>query len=76
MVKLIGVLIGVALIAAGLYLGLYVMLIGGIIDIINQFKAPTVDAMVVAFAIAKIVLCKFVCGLFAALGIGVMGASI
>ncbi len=55
--KLIGFLIMIIGITFGLgmlYLGIRVMFIGGIIDIINQVKAVTTDAVVVAFAIAKI----------------------
>lgn len=38
-----------------LYIGIRVMLIGGIIDIINQVKASSTDATIVAMAIAKII---------------------
>jgi len=45
-----------AAIAAGCaYLGVWVMLVGGIVEVINQFKSPTTDAAAVALAVAKII---------------------
>lgn len=59
--KVFGILIilaGIALIALGVYTGIVGMLIGGIVDIINQIKAPTTDALAIAVAIVKIVFCE------------------
>lgn len=51
--RCIGFLSGVAIICLGLYAGLWLMLIGGIIDIINQIKADEVNALVLAVGIVK-----------------------
>jgi hypothetical protein len=40
------------------YLALWVMLVGGIVDIIDQIKAPTTDSQVVAIGIVKIIFCE------------------
>lgn len=52
---LFGLLLVVGGLMLGVYLGLYVCFIGGIVDIINEVKAPMTDAGNVAWAIAKIV---------------------
>jgi hypothetical protein len=49
-------------IALGIYVGLWVCFIGGIVDIINQVKATDTDALTVAWGIAKIVLAGFAGG--------------
>lgn len=41
--------------AAGLYLGLWWAFIGGIVQIIEQVRAPELSAMAVAIGVAKIV---------------------
>jgi hypothetical protein len=51
-------LFGFALIALGAYTGIWIMLIGGIVDIIEQIKLPAVDSMVIAIAVAKIIFCQ------------------
>lgn len=56
MLQLLGFLMVLGGIALGTYVGLYVCFIGGIIDIIQQIKAPVLDAGIVAWGIAKIVL--------------------
>jgi hypothetical protein len=48
-------LLGLGLLVGGVYLGIWEMLVGGIIDIINQVKAPSTDAGTVAWAIVKII---------------------
>lgn len=56
MKQLIGVAMVIGSVFFGLYVGLYVCFIGGIVDIINQIKSPNaVEAMSVAWGIAKIV---------------------
>jgi hypothetical protein len=51
-------LVGVGLIALGAYLGLWLMLIGGIVDIVNQCKAPSTDGVVIGLAVVKIIFCE------------------
>ena len=51
---ILGVLLVLAGIALGLYVGVYLMLIGGIVGIIEQIKAPEIDAMTLALNIVKI----------------------
>ncbi len=57
---LIVILVGVAVLLAGLYLGIWVMFIGGIVDIVNQCKSEVTDGLVIGKAIAKIVFCGLV----------------
>ena len=41
-------------IGLGLYVGVWLCFIGGIIDIIEQIKAPEIESMVIAFGVVKI----------------------
>ena len=43
----------------GLYIGIWVCFIGGIIDIIEQIRATNLEAMSVAWGVAKIVFAGF-----------------
>lgn len=56
MKQIIGVLITLCGATAGLYIGGYLMFIGGIIDIIEQIKADEIDAAILAFGIGKFML--------------------
>jgi hypothetical protein len=58
MKTLLGVLFIIAGIVGAVYLGVWVMFIGGIVDIIEQVKAPEVSAWAVAGGIAKIIFCE------------------
>ena len=60
MKALFGILLVLAGIALGLYVGVYIMFIGGIVDVINQIKAPEISAMAVAWGVAKVVLASFI----------------
>ncbi|MDY6910758.1 MAG: hypothetical protein SVM79_00125 [Chloroflexota bacterium] len=55
--------IGLAFIVFGVVLGFYVGLrvcfIGGIVDVIQQIRAEELQALVVAWGIAKVVLASF-----------------
>jgi len=53
--RLLGLLLVVAGIAAGLYVGVYLCLVGGIVDIVEQFKAPEMEGMAIAWGVVKIV---------------------
>ena len=54
MQQIIGLLLIVVGIVAGLYFGLWWAFIGGIIQIIEQIRAEHLEAAVVAIAIAKV----------------------
>jgi uncharacterized membrane protein len=60
MKTLIGIVLIIAGIALGLYLGVWVMFIGGIVDIIDQIKSPELSAMAVAWGVVKIVFAGFI----------------
>lgn len=60
MKTLFAMLLLLAGIALGLYVGVYLMFIGGIVDIINQIKAPEISAMAVAWGVIKIVMASSV----------------
>lgn len=55
MKQLLGVLLIVAGVALGLYVGLWVCFIGGIVDVVDAVKATPVEAMNLAWGIVKIV---------------------
>lgn len=57
---LIGILIIIASIAFGLYVGLWVFFIGGIVEVVEAFKATPVEAMGVALGLLKVVLASTV----------------
>ena len=59
MKQAVGMLMILAGIALGLYVGLWLCLIGGIVQIINAVKAPEVNALDVAFGICRIILTSF-----------------
>ncbi len=69
MTKILGVfilLLGLALMAFGVWFGMWYCLVGGIADIINQVKAEETNATVIAFAIVKIIFFEapIVCGIW------------
>ena len=49
-------ILGCACICAGVYVGIWHWLVGGIIALIEQAQADKVDAAVVAWAIVKVIL--------------------
>lgn len=65
--------LGLAVIAGGVYVGIWEMLVGGIVQVIDQCKAPTTDAGTVAWAIVKIVFCEVPIVIGFWLGIILMG---
>lgn len=52
------ILVGICLIPYGIYYAIVYMLVGGIVDIINQIKAETTSAPIVAWGIAKVLLAQ------------------
>ena len=60
MKAIIGLILIIAGIVLGLYVGIWVCFIGGIVQVIDQIRAPELTATIVAWGIAKI----FLAGLF------------
>lgn len=54
----------------GVYVGVWICFIGGIVDIVNEIKAPSVDAMNIAIGVAKIIFAQFAGGISAMLFVG------
>ena len=57
--ELIGLLLIIIGVIFGLYVGIWVCFVGGIIDIIEQIRATNLEAMSVAWGVAKIVFAGF-----------------
>ncbi len=57
-------LFGVVFIAGGIilgfYLGIWVLFIGGIVDVIGQIQAPVLEAKGLAIGIAKVLFAGFI----------------
>lgn len=53
--ELIGLVMIVGGIALGLFVGVWICFVGGIVDIIEQVRAVNMSAMAVAWGIAKVV---------------------
>lgn len=66
-------ILGLALMAAGIALGLWAGIwwafIGGIVDVIREIRAPELDAMSVAVGIAKVIFAGLIGWLAAALAL-------
>ena len=72
MKKIIGILIASVGIALGIYVGVWLMFVGGIVQIVNSINP--INGLGIALGIARIVFCE-VGGLIAWLGI-VIGSAI
>lgn len=72
MKKIIGILIAIVGIALGIYVGVWLMFIGGITQIVNSINP--VNGLGIAFGIARIVFCE-IGGLIAWLSV-VIGSAI
>lgn len=68
MKKIIGIIIAILGIAGGIYVGFWLMFVGGISQIINSINP--VDGLGIAIGIAKIVFCE-IGGFIAWLGIAI-----
>lgn len=55
-----GVLLILAGIVLGCYVGIWLMFVGGIVDVIEQVRAETLEAMAVAIGVAKILFAGFI----------------
>ena len=73
--KIVGMIVAIFGIVLGVYTGFWVMFVGGIIDIIDVFKAPGTDGGVVAIALLKIFGAGLVGGIIAWGGI-ILGAML
>ncbi len=71
--KLIGVLIIIAGILLGLWFGLWVCFIGGIVQIVESCKADPVSALGIAFGIVRILISSVV-GWFTVIVVSIIGA--
>jgi len=72
MKTVLGLVLIIAGVLIGLYVGGYLMFIQGIIQIIEQVKAETMEASVVAWGLAKVVFASFI-GWLAAIGFIIPG---
>jgi uncharacterized membrane protein len=54
MKSIIGILLILVGICLGLYVGVYLCFIGGIVDIIEQVRAPEMDSTAVAWDVVRI----------------------
>lgn len=68
MKKVIGILIAIVGIALGIYVGVWLMFVGGIVQIINSINP--INGLGIALGIARIIFCE-VGGLIAWLGIAI-----
>jgi hypothetical protein len=73
MKNLIGCLICLAGIAIGIYVGVWLMFILGIVQIIEAVKVTPVNAMGIALGIARVILSGFVGWL---IGLGIFGLGV
>lgn len=75
MKRVIGLVFIAAGVALGLYVGIWWAFIGGIVDILNELKAPTISELNVAVGLAKAVFAALI-GWLAALFPVAMGVAI
>ena len=61
MKTLIGLILLIGGVILGLYVGVWVCLIGGIIQVVTVIRAPELDAVLLAYGIARI-LCSGLAG--------------
>jgi hypothetical protein len=71
MKAILGIIVIVGGIALGIYLGLWVCFVGGIIGFIDAVKANPVDAYGVAWSIVRVLFAGFVGWGTAAISIGI-----
>lgn len=70
----IAIILLIASAALGLYVGAYLLFICGIVDIIDQVKAPVTDSFTIAISVVKIVIAAPVGWLIFYLGVA--GAAV
>lgn len=57
---IIGILLIIAGIVAGVYVGFWLMFVGGLMDIINSIKAPVTEASAIGFGVLKMIFAGFI----------------
>ena len=60
MKKVVGALLVLIGIVLGLYLGLWVLFIGGVIDLIKQIRLPEMNTGIIAWGIVKVLFAGFI----------------
>ena len=73
--SIIGVIIILASVIGGLYIGGWILFIGGIVQVVEAIKATPVEAFDIAVGLFKVVLASTVGTLIAVLG-AMLGASL
>ena len=76
---IIGIIFIIAGIVLGAYLGIWVMLIGGIIQIVNAVQASPVSGSDIAYGVVKIIFCELpgiITYIFIVIGGAIMGINI
>lgn len=76
MVSLLCIVLGLSVICGGIWLGIWHMLIGGIVMVVEACKANPVDSYHVAIGVAKIIFCELPCVVGLLIGILIMKAGI
>lgn len=71
MVKIFGMMVAIAGICFGVYVGFWVLFVGGIVDIIDTIKSPVTDAGIIALGILKIMMASFCGAVIAWIGVAV-----
>lgn len=66
---------GIGVAVGGIYYAVAYMLFGGVIDLINQIKAPETDGAICAWAVVKIVFTSFVVGVSFWVGVLLVGVG-
>ncbi len=69
------ILMGTIVLLGGIYTGIWLCLVGGIVEIIDQIKAKETDSLAIALAIVKIVFFELPIGLGIYLGAGSIGGG-
>jgi ABC-type xylose transport system permease subunit len=57
---IVGILLVIIGVVAGLYVGVWWAFIGGIVDVINVIRSPEVSSLALAAGILKVVLATFI----------------
>lgn len=65
-------LLGLGVIFGSIYVGLWLCLVGGIVDVLEQGKALKTDSMVVAWAVVRVLFCWTPTVIGCAVGAGMM----
>lgn len=62
---LLGIILILAGVALGIYLGLWLMFVGGIIAIVNAIQADPINGSTIAWGIVRIIFASFIGGISA-----------